>query len=66
MSTQILTAPEALGTTTIAAHQGVGSVTRDITPKLSMRCNSICTFGLKARGMFLSALKEKGVELGFS
>ena len=32
ISTQILTDPEALGTTTIAAHQAVGSLTRDITP----------------------------------
>ena len=66
MSTQIQTAPEAFGTTTIAAHQGVGSVARDITPILSMCCNSICTFGHKARGMFLGVLKEKGVEFGFS
>ena len=29
ISTHIRTAPEAFGTTTIAAHQGVGSLTRD-------------------------------------
>ena len=72
MSTQIQTAPEAFGTTTIAAHQGVGSLTRDITPKpsmrcnASMRCNSACTFGLSARGIFLGVLKAKGCELGFN
>ena len=38
MSTQIQTAPEAFGTTTIAAHHAVGSVADDITPKLPMHC----------------------------
>ena len=66
MSTQIRTAPEAFDTTTIAAHQGVGSLTRDITPKPSMCCNSACTFGLSARGIFLGVLKAKGCELGFN
>jgi len=37
----------------IAPHQRVGSLTRDITPKVSMHFNSACTFGLKAIGMFL-------------
>jgi len=27
------TAPDGFGTTTIAAHHGVGSLTRDFTPK---------------------------------
>ena len=49
MSTQILTAHEAFGITTIAAHQGVGSMMYDITLKLFMCCNSACTFGLRAR-----------------
>ena len=60
MSTQILTAPEAFGTTTMAAHQGVGYLTRDITPKFSIRTNSSCTFGLKGRGMFLGVLRANG------
>ena len=33
--TQIRTAPESLGTTTIAAHHGVGSSTGEITPKFA-------------------------------
>ena len=60
ISTQILTAPEAFGTTTIAAHQGVGSLTQNITPKLSMPCSSACTFGLSARGIFLGVLNACG------
>jgi len=56
ISTQILTAPEGLGTTNIAAHQAVGSLTRDITPKASMHCNSVCTFCLEAKGYFLVCL----------
>ena len=36
-STQILTVPDCLGTTTIPEHQGVDSVTLDMTPALSMR-----------------------------
>ena len=63
MSTQICTAPEAFGTTTIAAHHGVGSVTRDITPRFF---NSVCTFGLKARGMFLGVHKANGCASCFS
>ena len=47
MSTQIRTAPEAFGTTTIAAHHAVGSVTHDITPKISMHCK-VC---LKKRAL---------------
>ena len=36
-STQILTDPELLGTTTIPAHHEVGSWTLEITPSFSMR-----------------------------
>ena len=49
------TAPPSLGTTTIAAHQGVGAPTGDITHRLCMRCNSACTFALSGSGMFLGA-----------
>ena len=31
-----------------------------------MRCSSACTFGLKAKGIFLGVFKAKGCELGFS
>jgi len=37
---QIRTAPEAFGTTTIAARHGVGSVTLEIAPKSSVCLNS--------------------------
>ena len=60
ISTQILTAPEALGTTTIAQHQMAGSLTRDITRKASMYCNSVCTFGLRAKGIFFGVLNAYG------
>ena len=35
--TQIQTFPSGLGTTTIAAHQSVGSSTREMTPNCSIR-----------------------------
>ena len=65
-STQIRTAPKSLGTTTIAAHQGVGSSTGDMTPKLCIRYNSVCTFALIGRGMFLGVLNANGCGFGFS
>ena len=39
-STQILTAPVFFGTTTMPAHQGVGSFTFEITPRASIRVSS--------------------------
>lgn len=55
MSIQTLTAPETFGTTTITAHQGVGSLTWDITPKLSIHFNSLCIFGLGVWDIFWCA-----------
>jgi len=39
------------GTMTIAAHQDVGSVTRDITPRFSILCNLCLTFSRKGIGV---------------
>ena len=47
---QILTSPDRLGTTTIPAHQGVGSVTGEITPSVFIRCSSFWTFGRRGMG----------------
>ena len=57
-STQIRTAPESLATTIIAAHQGVGCLTGEITPRLYIRCNSHLTFGRSGRGYFVESLKQ--------
>ena len=65
-STQIRTAPESFGTTTIAAHQGVGSCTGDIIPILCIHCNSDCTFDLSGRGILRGALRANGLWLGLS
>ena len=57
-STQILTCPDFLGTTTIPAHQGVGSLTGDITPICSIRVSSSCTLVRRGMGTFLGVYKE--------
>ena len=64
--TQIRTAPESLGTTTIAAHQRVGSSTGEITPKLCMRSKSRCTFDFSGRGILRDAFRANGWLFGFS
>ena len=65
-STHIRTAPESLGTTTIAAHHGIGTSTGEITPRLCMHCNSQCTFDRNGRGIFRGAFKASGWLFGFS
>ena len=60
------THPNCLGTTTIAAHQGVGSSTGEITPKLFIRCNSHCTFNCSGRRMFHEAFKANSWLFGLS
>ena len=57
--------PDGLGATTIAAHHGVGSVTWEITPRLSIRFNSCLTFSHRGIGMFLAIKSEKGLASGF-
>jgi len=49
-----------LGTTTIAAHHGVGSVTQKITPRLFILYNSWLTFSCNGIGTFLGVKREKG------
>ena len=65
-STHIWTHPVGLGTTTIAAHHGVGSFTRDITPMLSIHCNSCFTFSRRGTSTFLRVKREKGCASGLS
>jgi len=65
MSTQILTAPESLGTTT-TAYQGVCSRTGDITPKLCMRYNSACTLARSGSGILCGVLRVNGQLFGFN
>ena len=61
-STQIQTVPSFLGTTTIPAHQGVGTSTLEMTPKDSMRDSSSFTFLQSGSGTFLG--RVKGVASG--
>ena len=56
-STQILRFPSDFGTTTMPAHQGVGSSTFLITPIDSMQSSSALTSSLRGRGTFLSSPK---------
>ena len=63
-STQIRTVPSFLGTTTIPAHQGVGTSTLEMTPKDSMRDSSSFTFLQSGSGTFLGVCRAKGVASG--
>jgi len=65
-STQMRTAPDSFGTTTIAAHQEVGSSTGEITPRFSIRSSSSFTFILSGMGTFLGKHKANGWLFGFS
>ena len=49
-STHILTLPSPFGTTTIPAHQDVGSSILELTPSCSIHFNSTLTFGSKEIG----------------
>ena len=40
------TLPSCFGTTTIPAHQSVGSSTLEMTPSCSIRCSSLFAFGI--------------------
>ena len=65
-STQMRTAPESLGTTTIAAHQGVGCCTADITPRLCIRCSSDCTYlGSQWQRNIAWGTESKWLAIGF-
>ena len=63
-STQILTVPSFLGTTTIPAHQGVGTSILEMTPMDSMRASSSFTFMRSGSGTFLGVWRAKGVASG--
>ena len=65
-SMQILTSPDFLGTTTIPAHQGVGSSTFDITPIASILSSSCLTFGRKGKAMFRGVESAIGLASGVS
>ena len=51
-STHTRHAPEVLGTTTIPAHQGAGSVISEMTPSLSILSSSSFTFHLKPSSQY--------------
>ena len=65
-STQMRTAPDFWGTTTMPKHQGVGLSVREITPMDSIRPSSSCTFSLSGIGMARGVNKAKGVLSGVS
>ena len=50
--------PFFLGTTTIPAHQGVGSSTFEMTPSASMQLSSFCTLGRSGNGTCLVVYSE--------
>ena len=60
---QILTSPDFLGTTTIPAHQGVGSSTFDITPIATILSSS---FGRRGKAMFRGVDSANGLASGVS
>ncbi len=64
-STHIRTAPDFFGTTTIPAHQSVGSSTLLITPNVSIRRSSSLTFPIRGSGIRLGVLSENGMAPGF-
>ena len=55
-----------LGTTTIPAHQGVGSSTFDITPIASIPSSSCLTFGCRGKAMFRGVESASGLASGVS
>ena len=59
--TQILTVPELFGTTTIPAHQGVGSWTWEITPNWSIWLRSSFTLFLSGIGTLLGVKRAYGL-----
>ena len=65
-STHILTPPFPFGTTTIPAHQDVGSSILEMTPSCSIHFNSALTFGSKEIGTWCGVVSTKGTALGIS
>ena len=65
-STQIHTAPDFFGATTMPAHQGVGTSTFEITPIVSIRSSSSMTFPLSGSGTQRGVKSENGVASDFS
>ena len=64
-STQMRTLPFFLGTTTIPAHQSVGTSTLEMTSRVSMRLSSSRTFSRRGMGTFLAVKRAWGAALGF-
>ncbi|CAB1441570.1 unnamed protein product [Pleuronectes platessa] len=60
------TLPAFLGTTTIPAHQSVGSSILVITPIFSIRSISSLTFPISGRGTLRGVWREKGTASGFN
>ena len=60
------TPPLGLGTTTIAAHHGIGIWTFEITPIYSIFLNSAWTLSLSSKGMLLGVYRENDFAPGFS
>lgn len=65
-STQIRTLSAVFGTTTIPAHQSVGSSTFEMTPNSSIRCNSDLTLGSSGIATLLGVESAKGFASSFS
>ncbi|MEQ2190816.1 hypothetical protein XENOCAPTIV_011127, partial [Xenoophorus captivus] len=59
-SMHILTLPELLGTTTIGAHQSVGSSTLVMTPSCCIRLSYSLTLGRRGRNICLGVERENG------
>ena len=59
------TAPDFLGTTTIPAHQGVGSSTGVMTPSDYMLESSSFTFCRRGNSTFLGVYRANGCASGF-
>ena len=65
-STHMRTFPLDLGTTTIPAHQGVGSSTLRMTPSFSMRSSSSRTFAFRGKATHLGVMIACGLASGFN
>ena len=63
---QILTPFPGLGTTTMPAHQSVGSSIFEMTPRVSILSSSSFTFGSRGIGTLLGVLTEYGLALSSS
>ena len=52
------------GATTIAAHQGIGSVTGRIMPRSCKSCSSLRGLFISGSGILLGVVTEKGTAFG--